>query len=421
MKPRSAISIVVSLLALVVHAAACGEDDAAPPPGAAAGSNAGGGAGVAGSAGTAGVGGGAGSAGSSPEPEPEPTETTCDGAKLLSLPADYAKRGPFAVGARTVVVGGLTSEIWYPAPRGSDAGKAKVSYDIRDELAEADKGKIPDDKVPLQACDCVRDLPLDEAHGPYPIVAFFHGTATFRSQSVAQMTHWASRGFIVVSTDHPRLYLADALANKIDFGGPFELETAQVLDAIQANDPVVSFLSGHVDFNKVASSGHSAGGGAAVRWAYPNTKVKMPLSSGGTKAAEGLVSTLIIGGNQDELILPSELKKGFDLSPTKKRLVMLDKAGHLAFSDICVLARDQGGILQLALDSGITVPKFLQTLASDGCMDGQLFGDDLDRVVNAITAATLEETLACDGKAGAALGALKTTFPKEIASYEEAL
>lgn len=415
MRPRSAISVVVTSFALVLHAAACGGDDAAPPASAAAGSNGGG------TAGAAGSGGGAGTAGSNAVPEPEPTEVTCDGARLLSLPTDYAKRGPFAVGARTVVVGGLVSEIWYPASRGSDAGKQKVSYDIRDQLAEADKGKIPDDKVPLQACDCVRDLPLDEAHGPYPIVAFFHGSATFRSQSVAQMTHWASRGFVVVSTDHPRLYLADALANKIDFGGPFELETAQVLDAIQANDPAVSFLSGHVDFAKVASSGHSAGGGAAVRWSYPNTKVKMPLSSGGTKAADGLVSTLIIGGNQDELILPSELKKGFDLSPTKKRLVMLDKAGHLAFSDICVLARDQGGILQLALDSGISVPKYLQALASDGCMEGQLFGDELDRVVNAITAATLEETLACGANAGAALRDAKTTFPKEIASYEEAL
>jgi predicted dienelactone hydrolase len=409
MKRRFAVSAAVSLLTLAFpiagagSLAACSEDTA---PQAAAGGSAGSEAGAAGSDGT---------------PAPSPTDVTCDGAKRLALPADFAQRGPWAVGARTVVVGGLVSEIWYPSPPGADAGQAKVSYDMRDELGEADQGKIPDEKAPIQVCDCVRDLPLDEAHGPYPIVAFFHGTATFRTQSLAQMTHWASRGFIVVATDHPNLFLADALANKIDFDGPFELETAQVLDAIKANEPVVSFLSGHVDFNKVASSGHSAGGGAATRWSYPNTRVKMPLSAGGTEPAEGLVSTLIMGGNEDKLIPATEQKKGYDLSPTKKRLVILDKAGHLAFSDICVLGRDQGGILQLALDSGITVPKFLQTLASDGCTDGQLFGDELDHVVNAITAATLEETLACGVDAAAALRDVKTTFPAEVASYEEAL
>ena len=74
-----------------------------------------------------------------------------------------------------------------------------------------------------------------------------------------------------------------------------------------------------------------------------------------------------------------------------------------------------------SLDSGIAVPKFLQAIASDGCTDGQLFGDDLDRVVNAVTAATLEETMACGLTAAESLRNLKATFPKEIASYEEAL
>lgn len=356
-----------------------------------------------------------------PTPTTPSPETVCDGAKRLVLPDDFSARGPWAVGARTVQVGGLTSEIWYPAEASTALGKDTVTYDIRKQLPPDEMGKISDEKNPLQACACVRDLPLDEAHGPYPVVVFFHGTAAFRTQSVAQMTHWASRGFVVVATDHPKLYLADALKSDIAFDGPFPANSALVLDAIKGSEEPVRFLSGHVDFDKIASSGHSAGGGAAVRWSYPGTKVKMPLSAGGTEVAPGLVSTLVMGGDQDKLVPATQQKKGYDASPTKKRLVLLKGAGHLAFSDICSLGRENGGILQIALDAGVRVPKFLTALAVDGCADGQLFGEKADRVVNAITAATLEETLACSAGAEAALRNIGGAYPAEIAGYEEGL
>jgi hypothetical protein len=149
--------------------------------------------------------------------------------------------------------------------------------------------------------------------------------------------------------------------------------------------------------------------------------VKIPLSAGGTEAAPGLVSTLVVGGDQDTIVPAADQKKGFDTSPTKKRLVILKGAGHLAFSDICSLGRENGGLLQIALDSGVKVPRFLQALATDGCEDGQLFGEKADRVVNAITAAALEETLACGTSAADALRSIQSAYPAEIASYEEAL
>jgi hypothetical protein len=110
MKRRFAVSAAVSLLTLALpiagagSLAACSEDTA---PQAAAG----------GSAGSE-----AGAAGSDAAPAPSPTDVTCDGAKRLALPADFAQRGPWAVGARTVVVGGLVSEIWYSSLLGSDVG-----------------------------------------------------------------------------------------------------------------------------------------------------------------------------------------------------------------------------------------------------------------------------------------------------------
>ncbi|HEX9104448.1 MAG TPA: hypothetical protein VF997_19690, partial [Polyangia bacterium] len=99
------------------------------------------------------------------------------------------------------MLAGLTTEVWYPAKLGSDAGKSKIVYDIREHLPPADAAKIPDSDNPPQDCDCFRDLPIDDGHGPYPLVVFIHGTAAFRTQSLTFMTHWASRGFIVVSAD----------------------------------------------------------------------------------------------------------------------------------------------------------------------------------------------------------------------------
>ena len=48
------------------------------------------------------------------------------------------------------------------------------------------------------------------------MIIFAHGTAGFRHQSLAQMTHWASHGFVVAAVDHPGLKLGDLLAFSFD-------------------------------------------------------------------------------------------------------------------------------------------------------------------------------------------------------------
>src|SRR5689334_8073519 len=149
-------------------------------------------------------------------PPPVPS-MGCNGTPLLANPDNPSAHGPWAVGARTITIAGLTTEIWYPAQAGSEAGKDKAHYDLREHLAAADRAKIPDADNPLQPCDCYRDLPIDDAHGPYPLVLFIHGAAGFRNQSVTFMTHWASRGFVVVASDHPGIGLSDVLSG--NFGG----------------------------------------------------------------------------------------------------------------------------------------------------------------------------------------------------------
>ncbi|MGO8991732.1 MAG: hypothetical protein ACLQVI_00280 [Polyangiaceae bacterium] len=108
---------------------------------------------------------------------PPPDQPGCGGAMFLARPSDPGAPGPWAVGAHTSTIAGLTTEIWYPAKWGSDACQPQVTYDIRLDLPASQQGKIPDAANPLQYCDCYRDLPIDDTHGPYPVITFIHGTA----------------------------------------------------------------------------------------------------------------------------------------------------------------------------------------------------------------------------------------------------
>ncbi len=322
-----------------------------------------------------------------------PDAGPCDGRE--QVPADPAAKGPWAVGVRTVTVGGLTHEIWYPAQKGSEAGREKKVYDVRYALYDEERAKISDAKAPRQPCDCFDGLPIDAVGGPYPVVVFFHGTAGFRTQSLSQMSHWASRGFVVIATDHPKLWLADALRLDVAFGGDFGGNSARLLDAIVRNDAEVAFLEKRADLSRIGAVGHSAGGGAVARFERPGIRVRIPMASAGTTASPDLVSTLVLGADQDGVVQPSRQRDGYASSPKRKRLALLAKAGHLAFSDLCETGKENGGLLAIANDAGIFVPDLLLTLGTDGCKPEQLAPEKAHEIVNAFTTAELEEALTC--------------------------
>lgn len=416
-------------------AIACGGDDgtsssftgASGTAGAAGGAGGSDAAGGSTTAGTGGVGqAGSGTSGSSTTVKPLPESkdfTGCDGAKLLQTKDggdDPGVRGPWPVGARTVTIDGLTTEVWYPAEIGSQEGKPYAQYDIREQLPDADATKIPDEKNPLQICDCHRDLPIDAAHGKYPVVLFIHGTAAFRTQSLTQMTHWASRGFVVLAADHPKIRLKDALNNLFGVGSATQAaDGKKILASLEDAGGPLGFLDGHADVTRLAVSGHSAGGGAAAQLnGVPGVGVIIPLASQGTKAGMQK-SNLIMGGKADGIAAYSGQQSGYNGAPKRKRLVGLADAGHLAFSDLCFIGRDQGGILQIALDSGVNVPQLVGTLAKDGCKPGQLPAEDGWKIINFATTGVLEELLQCNADMTGKLSTL-ASMP-HVAEFKEDL
>lgn len=392
----AAAALVTSL------AAGCGDAETTTTTGA-------GGTGGSGGSTTGGTG-GTGGAG------PGETQGCTPDVTLYATPDDSSARGPWPVGVRTATIAALTAEIWYPAELGSDAGKPPVTYDLRQWLPDSEMGKIPDEKTPLQTCGCSRDLPLDAAHGPYPVVVFIHGTAGFRTQSLAQMEHWASRGFVVVAADYPGLYLRDAL--DLNLGADLTGDTQKILDALPAAGGDLAFLASHLDLTRIGLSGHSAGGnGVASFGSAPGVRVIMPLAAGGTEPTPTLESTLVMGGKLDKVVAYDKQLAGYDSSAPKKRLVGVGNTGHLFPTDLCWMANKDGEtIVETAQTYMIKNSQFASALFD--CPEGQLARDKAEAIVNYATTAALEETLTC--KPGTPFDGLQTRFP-DIAEFKEQL
>ena len=186
----------------------------------------------------------------------------CGEAVLCDVPADPAVRGPWAVGARTVDVEGYTVEVWYPAKYGSQKGKSQIVYDIRRLLPISERTKIPAEDNPWQDCDCYGNLPLDDQRGPYPLVVFVHGTGGYRMQNLTQMTHWASRGFVVAAADHPGLCLSDMLVGNMVYD--IESDMDLLLPALKSPSGEIAFLAGHVDPDRIGFAGQEGCLGSGI-------------------------------------------------------------------------------------------------------------------------------------------------------------
>ena len=324
----------------------------------------------------------------------------CSRTKLREIPQDPGQKGPWEVGARTVMVDDFAVEVWYPAARQAGPGEEQLIYDIREHLPAEDAILIPDESNPEQICDCYAGLPIDADHGPYPVVIQVHGTAGFRSASASQAVHWASRGFVVLAADHPRIRLKDMM-------GPFGLigmalatqrsDTEEIINTLRSPAGDLAFLRNLIDTDRIGLTGHSAGGGAiAALGNEKGVKVLMPMASFGGGSGSEVESVLILAGTDDGLGNYERQSSSFGGSDVpRSRFVGLAGAGHLAFTDICIIGADRGGILQIALDHGMDVPAIVNNLGRDGCGDRYLPIEDGFAIINYASTIVLEETLQC--------------------------
>ena len=344
---------------------------------------------------------GSGDAGSGGSTGSTGTSAGTGGDALGATPA-YEAAGPYVPGVTTLDLDGRKVEVWYPADKGAEAGKPKDVFRISTLLPDNLKSVIPDALDPKYETDAYRDITASAA-GPFPVVLFSHGYAAYPTLYAFLLTHLASWGFVVVAPDHVERGLLAAVTQCTKVADDAKvLLAARDLAVTKSNDPT-SVLSGTIDPSKVAVVGHSAGASAAVRTALdPSVATFVALDGGGiggsgagttpttdangcvqqttTSTGDGSTTTtaidsgalpdkpgmLITGGN-DQVIPLSRLQPFYDAMNAPKRLVVIEGAGHNSVTDICLIGKDQGGLLAIAGKVGIAVPDTVSRLFDDGC------------------------------------------------------
>jgi hypothetical protein len=374
------------------------------------------------------------------------------GSNLLPVPADPGVRGPWKVGVQTATVGRLTVEVTYPAQPGSEAGKPVATYDIRKWLPGTEGMKVPDADSPAVTAiggDIYRDLPIDAAHGLYPIIINIHGTASFRVANLSVLTQWASRGFVVLSADYPGLDLTDELASTIDCHLPTSGtqdvpgDVTTQINALAAPTGDLAFLAGHIDPTRLGITGHSQGACiTATLTTDPHVQVVVPMAgSVAVDTSPTLKGLMFVAGMSDQVIgyntplgtignvvctqgnLQQSDTGAYTASPgppaVRKRLVGITGGGHLVPTDLCQTNAQGRNAIQEAQADGVcgigdAVIIGLPALFDCGTIDWMTGIHD----VNYASTAAFEEVLMCRDHS-AEFANLQTALP-DVGDFHEA-
>ncbi|MER7756696.1 dienelactone hydrolase family protein [Kitasatospora sp. NPDC097643] len=267
---------------------------------------------------------------------------------------------------RTVVV-----QLWYPAQK-SPAGAQRAQYlgrtehearTVSDALARG--VGLPGflvDGVPRARSHSVFDAPVESKGGRFPVVLFSPGSGGVRTQNTAWAEELASHGYVVAALDHPydsaAVVLADGRTINTETsssGDPdkddelaagwtavraadlsFVLTQLENVDRGEAADP----LSGHLNTSRVAVTGHSMGGAAALQAARQDHRFHAVIDLDGyphgptTPSLDQptLALTQAITPGTDPRYLPRLTEALKSTTATSYRLT-IPGAAHLTFMD----------------------------------------------------------------------------------------
>lgn len=165
----------------------------------------------------------------------------------------FAQRGDYTVGVQRFTISGenrpLNGWVWYPTNGEQDL----ANYSEFNGVFET-SGRANWDATPL----------ADDA--PYPLIIMSHGSGSSPLLTLFYTEHLASQGFVVIATEHPANTMLDRLlpAETYDNGvvdnyayRPQDISRTidYALDVLN-----VGALSGMIDAEKIAVTGHSFGG-----------------------------------------------------------------------------------------------------------------------------------------------------------------
>ncbi|MFD5270496.1 alpha/beta hydrolase family protein [Streptomyces sp. NPDC058335] len=267
---------------------------------------------------------------------------------------------------RTVAV-----QLWYPA-RKSPAGAQRARYLGRTEHeartvsdALARYSGLPGfllDGVPHAHTHSVFNAPVADRGGRFPVVLFSPGLGGVRTQNTAWAEELASHGYVVAALDHPYDSAAVVLADgrtintkiaptgdddednerAVETTGVRAADLSFVLDQLGRLDggEIAGTLTGRLDTGRVAVTGHSLGGGAALQAARQDPRFDAVINLDGYPRDPNLSSyhqptlalTQAISPETDPRYIP-RLTKVLELSTATSYRLTIPGAAHLTFMD----------------------------------------------------------------------------------------
>ncbi len=327
----------------------------------------------------------------------------------------FAGPGPYAAGVTTLDLGDREVEVWYPADRGETDGAQQEVYHLRDWLPPSARQALEEVVAaedlprrtadPAHETDAYRDIPASR-EGPFPVVLFSHGIASYRAGSSFLTTHLASWGFVVAAPD----FLERGIAAELGSAPATPLDEADVLRQTIGLMTAEGGASGGQLEGRIAPAGfavvgHSAGGATSIRFGDEPGVVTYIALAAGIRSGPGAAPftppappSMWIGGSIDGVMPLTNVQTGFNRATPPARLVVIGGAGHQAFSDLCTLGRGGRGVVASATsDQGSGgVSRF----ASDGC---QREAVDLEagwRVINHYVTAQLRDAFGIEAGVG---------------------
>jgi dienelactone hydrolase len=290
----------------------------------------------------------------------------------------YARPGPFAAGVTTLQLPGGPVDVWYPVDRSAAVGHPRVAYDLRDWFPPGLAARVP---IGMSFTTAAYGGVAASKRGPFPLVLFAAGLYSFRDQSTFLTSWLASWGFVVASPEFTAHNLTEFFT---DLGakppaGPSDYQVLLDTETLVLGDSAggVGVLANLVRPGTVGIVGHSLGGLDAIQFAgRPEVAVYVALAAGSSPPPPDLPAkpSLYMTGSEDRDVMPAWVKATYDAAPPPKKFVSLPTAGHLAFTDLCLINPGHGGVGAIgpALDMSLPVGAPFIGRAVDGCGPGNL-------------------------------------------------
>lgn len=332
-----------------------------------------------------------------PEAAPEttaPPETTTTTEAEPEPEAAYAEAGPYAAGVTTLDLDGRFVEVWYPADPDGVAGIEPAVFQIRDVVPPELAALVPDELNPRYPTDGYPEAP-PAADGPFPVAALSHGFAGWPTMYQFLGTHLASWGVVVVAPAHAERDLLAAASGNVTEGDDAGVLLAAVDAAVDASESGTGPLAGLVDADRLATIGHSAGVRAATEASIRDDRVDAVVFMAGGGTQTNLPPALVLAGGRDGVI-PLDRILQLTEPLADRRIVVIEEAGHTAFTDICLIGAEQGGLRSIVEQLGLPVDDQLLRLLDDGCTGDYLPAEEAWPIIRHLVTAQLRSAWGVD-------------------------